>query len=264
MKKIGLLGFVFFFALTNVGCWKTPEQGKVYVQTISGQISGVVRPPGIWTIFVFWDEYYEMTLRSNTVTENVRASSKEPANFGIQAQIAYSVIDRDDSIIAFANKYGLEASEQDSRFIPQLKAMFQTAFREEAAKYEAYTLISNQDTIQKAVEDKLRPKLSFEHHVKLEGINLLGKADFDNDDIDNAASKVVAAQKLKEAAQAELDAENINLQKRNLQAQSYEKSPALLRLEQLKLQEKIAEALAKHNGTLVLGAGSPLNLGIKE
>lgn len=255
-SKIALLILVLAVTLTNTACWTAPEQGQVEVQTIWGQVTKVVRPPGIWTIFAFGDEYHKVDLRSRTLQVDIRASSKEPANFVMKGQLVVSLLDDDKSIIAHVTKFGLSPEERETRLIPQLLAYFQTAYLNAAANYDAYTLVASQEAIQRATFEQLLPKFEKDFNLKLDSVQFLGKPDFENDDIDLAASRVVASQKAKEAAEAMLAAKRIEVETKQLDAQTYS-NPQLLKLEELKLQKEIAEAWAKHQGSLSFGSGNP-------
>lgn len=255
-SKIALLILILAVTLTNTACWSAPEQGQVEVQTIWGQVTRVVRPPGIWTIFTVGDDYYKVDLRSRPHQVDIRASSKEPATFTMKGQLVVSLIERDDAIKAHVTKFGLTLEERDARLTPQLIGYFQTAYRNAAAKYDAYTLVASQEAIEKATIEELRPQLEKDFFLKLDSIQFLGKPDFDNDDIDLAASRVVASQKAKEAAEATLAAKRIEVETKRLDAQTYS-NPQLLKLEELKLQKEIAEAWAKHQGSLSFGSGNP-------
>lgn len=97
-------------------------------------------------------------------------------------------------------------------------------------------------------------------YLNLENLQLVGKPDFDNDDIDNAAGNVVAATKKKEAAEADLARARVEAETKQIQAQTYAQSPALLRIRELEIQKETAAAWAAHQGTLVFGSNSSLQL----
>lgn len=83
--------------------------------------------------------------------------------------------------------------------------------------------------------------------------------DFDNDQIEVAASQVVANQKLKEAATAAQDAAKIETETKRIQAQTFE-NPKMYAIEIQRLEVQKAEAWSKHNGTLIFGGGNSPNL----
>lgn len=260
MKRIFASLILTLVVLGNAGCWTTPETGKVQVQTIWGDVKKVVRPPGIWTIFTVGDEYHDVNLRSQTNGGIVvKAASKEPANFKIEGQLIYSLPDDDNSIIGFVKKFGLTEEERNGRLLPQISALFQTEFRNVASNYDAYKLVAEQENIQKQLFDTLKPKFKEQFFLTLDSIAFSGKPDFDNDNIDNAASQVVANQKLKEAAEAAYSAKQVEVETKKLDALTFS-NPQLLELEKLRLQVEIAKALAAHQGTLVLGNGTGLNI----
>ena len=258
-KRLILTLALLMMVLPSLGCWTSPEQGKVEVQTIWGEVKSVVRPPGIWTLFVLGDDYYEVNMRSKTLSDiTVRASSKEPANFTIKAQLSFSVTDNDQNIIKFVKKFGLTEEEQNGRLIPQINGVFQTEYRNAANAYDAYKLVAEQENIQKAVFETLKPIFAEQFYLTLEAVQFVNKPDFDNDNIDNAASQVVANQKLKEAAEAALAAQKVEVERKQLEAQTYA-NPQLLEIRKLELQKEIAQSWAQHQGTLVLG-NSPVQI----
>jgi hypothetical protein len=90
-------------------------------------------------------------------------------------------------------------------------------------------------------------------------VSLKSAPDFDNDQIEIAASQVVANQKLKEAATAAQDAAKIETETKRIQAQTFE-NPKMYALELQRLKVQEAEMWAKHQGTLIIGQPTGQNL----
>ncbi len=154
--------------------------------------------------------------------------------------------------MAYVRKFGLDDRERAERLGQILRGQVNTETKNSIANFDAYSLLANQEQIQKGLQETLKPIFTQHLLVDLESVQIIGRPDFVDDRIEQSASQVVANQKLKEASQAALEAARIDAEKKQVEAQSYA-NPALLEIRKLELQKEIAEAWSKHQGTLVLG-----------
>jgi hypothetical protein len=247
---ICLLAVVF----TQAGCWVTADEGTVKVQTIYGKISRIIRASdgGIYTWHTLGDDYYPVNLRAKTEEVDITASSKDNAALTLKVAVTYHVTDSDDNIMAYVRKFGLDDRERAERLGQILKGQVNTETKNSIANFDAYSLLANQEQIQKNLQETLKAIFAQHLLVNLESVQIIGRPDFVDDRIEQSASQVVANQKLKEASQAALEAARIDAEKKQVEAQSYA-NPALLEIRKLELQKEIAGEWAKHQGTLVLG-----------
>jgi hypothetical protein len=90
-------------------------------------------------------------------------------------------------------------------------------------------------------------------------VQIIGRPDFVDDRIEQAASAVVANQKAKEAAEADLARAKVEAEKKQVEAQTFN-NPALLQIKLLELRLDIerarAEGIAKHQGALTIVNGT--------
>jgi hypothetical protein len=159
--------------------------------------------------------------------------------------------------MSYVRKFGLDDKERAERLGQILRGQVNTETKNSLANFDAYALLANQEQIQKELQEKLKPLFRQQLFIELESVQIIGRPDFLDDRIEQAASQVVANQKLKEASQAALEAAKIDAEKKQVEALTYA-NPALLEIRKLELQKEIAEAWSKHQGTLVLGDTKPL------
>jgi hypothetical protein len=253
-NKILVAMCLISIVLTQAGCWVTADEGTVQVQTVYGKISRIIRASdgGVYTFQTLGDDYYPVNLRAKTEEIEINASSKDNAALVMKVAVTYHVGDRDDNIMAYVRKFGLDDKERADRLGQILRGQVNTETKNSIANFDAYALLANQEQIQKGLQETLRPIFSQHLLVDLESVQIIGRPDFIDDKIEQSASQVVANQKLKEASQAALEAAKIDAERKQVEAQTYANS-ALLELRKLELQREIAEAWSKHQGTLVLG-----------
>ena len=267
MQKV-LLALIVTSTIFLTGCWTTAEQGTVQYQTIWDKPGDIIRPEsgGIWTIFIMGDSYYTVSMKSITTDAiTVQAQTKDNARLNIQVAVTYHLKNDDTAIREHLAQYGLDAKARESAFNKILVGHVNTETRNAIAEYDAYSLMANQGAIQQTIQNKLKVILEGQLRQELESVQLLSAPDFDNDDIEVAASRVVANQKLKQAADAAQEAAKVETETKKIQAQTFE-NPKMYAIELQKLKVQEAEAWAKHNGTLIFGSGgqSPLMLDINK
>ena len=244
---------------TQTACWVTAQEGTVQVRTINDRIDLIIRPDsgGVYSWNVWWDQYYPVSLQAKTTEIDVTASSKDNAALTLKVSVTYHTATSNESIEAYVRKFGLGAEERESRLSQILKGQVNTETKNAVAEFDAYGILANQEEIQNKIREKLLPIFTNQMYLELESVQILGRPDFLDDRIEQAASQVVANQKLKEAAQAGLEAARVNAQQKQVEAQTYA-NPALLEIRKLELQKEIAAEWRQHNGTLVFGNSSML------
>ena len=241
------------------GCsWREPQEGTVEVKTIYGNIVRIIRPSdgGVWQNW-WGDDYYTVGLQNKTTEQiPVKASSKDNAGLVFTVQVSYRTKADDDNIKEYVRKFGLNADEREKRMLQALTGQINTEVKNAVIGYDAYSILANQADIQKKIEERLKPILGEQFNCEFISLQIIGRPDFEDDRIEQAASAVVANQKLKEANQALLEAARIEQEKKQVEAQTFAANPTLLEIRKLELQKEIAQAWAQHQGTLVFGNGN--------
>lgn len=254
---LAALVLITLLGLMAGGIWEEATEGTVKVQTIYSKITKVIHGgDSIWTYGTFGDKYYELNLRSETFPVTVTASTKDNAALTVNVQTTGHVIyDDDNSAIEHLRRFGLVPAERNARIKAILEGQVNTETKNVIAEYDAYTLLANQEEIQKKLTARLTPIYKSQLNMTLDSIQIIGKPDFVDDRIEQAASQVVANQKLKEASQAALEAAKVDAEKKQVEAQTYA-NPNLLQIRKLELQKEIATEWSKHQGTLVFGSNA--------
>jgi len=244
---------------TQTACWVTAQEGTVQVRTINDRIDLIIRPDsgGVYSWNVWWDQYYPVSLQAKTTEIDVTASSKDNAALTLKVSVTYHTATSNEAIESYVRKFGLSADERETRLSQILKGQVNTETKNAVAEFDAYGILANQEAIQNKIREKLLPIFTNQMYLELESVQILGRPDFLDDRIEQAASQVVANQKLKEAAQAGLEAARVNAQQKQVEAQTFA-NPALLEIRKLELQKEIAAEWRQHNGTLVFGNSSML------
>ena len=259
LKKFLLMLVLFSFVATQTACWETPNTNKVLVQSIYGQPTQVVRPPGVWTIFTRGDEYAEVSLETVPTGDiDVRGQSADNASFMCKVRIQYSVPNNDAEILKLVAKFGFVPETRDAKILNSIFMELQSKISSKAKAYNAYDLLDKYEAVREPVLAEMKYYFTNEMHLVLENLQFVGKPDFDNNDIDTASSNTVAAQQKKNAALADLERVKVEAETKQVQAQTFAQSPQLMELERLKYQVQMTENLGKTAGILVFGENSPL------
>lgn len=256
---------VLLLVLTQAGCWVTAEEGTVQVRTLNDSIDMVIRPDsgGVYSWNVLWDKYYPVSLQAKTNEVTVTASSKDNAALTLKVSVTYRTANSNEAIEAYVRKFGMNASDREARLTQILNGQVNTETKNAIAEFDAYGILANQEAIQNRIREQLVPIFSSQRYLDLESVQILGRPDFLDDRIEQAASQVVANQKLKEAATAALEASRIDAERKQVEAATYA-NPALLEIRKLEMQKEIAAEWSKHQGTLVLGGGSNPSIQLQE
>lgn len=260
MQKL-MLALLVSITMLGTGCWVTAEQGTIQYQTIWDRPGQIIRPEsgGIWTITTIGDAYYPVSVKSRTTDSIVvQAQSKDNARLSIPIQVTYHIKNDDESIREHLGQYGLDEKNRDAAFTKVLVGHVNTEARNAIAEYDAYALMSNQGAIQQTLQTRLKAIMESQLRQELESVQLLGAPDFENDDIEVAASRVVANQKLKQAADAAQEAAIVETKTKEIQAKNFE-NPKIYALEIQRLEVEKAAHYGKLTGTLIIN-GSGQNM----
>jgi len=246
------------------GCWQTAKEGTVEIQTIWDKMTKIIRASdgGVSSWSTIGDDYYTVSLLSQTTEADVQASSKDNAGLSIKIAVTYHLKNSDEAIENHVRKFGLVEKTRNEQFSRVLVGQLNTETKNAIAEYDAYGILANQEAIQSRISEKMKPILETQLGQEIESIQIIGRPDFVDDRIEQAASQVVANQKLKQAAEAGLEASKVNAQQKQVEAATYA-NPALLEIRKLELQVEIAREWRQHSGTLVFGGNSPVMVGDK-
>jgi SPFH domain / Band 7 family len=247
-----------------ISSFEQANEGVYRVQVVRGQINKIIKPQDGWvsTLTTFGDKYYDFNIRTFTFPVKVNASTKDNAAVTVEITLTALPPNDDDSIKAYVRKFGLDEEERQTRMTQILTGQANTETKNAVASYEAYGLLASQEAIQKRLIDSLTPILKQQLLITLESIQIIGRPDFLDDRIEQAASAVVANQKAKEAAEADLARAKVEAEKKQVEASTLA-NPQTFAIRQLELQLEIerarAEGIKGHQGplTIVNGAANP-------
>jgi hypothetical protein len=258
-KRTLLFVITLILTILSLACSSASVGTRVIVTDSTG-IKQVIKPSdGFVSTISPTISTFEYDAKTFSLSEGVQGSTKDNAQVGMQIQVTIDPPQSDEDIKAFVTKFGLTPEDRKSRLEPLLHARVNTEAKNAIAEYQAYELLSNQENIQKKIFEALVPILRQQMWLKLESIQIVGRPDLP-DQIENAAAAVVANQKAKEAAEADLARARVEAEKKQVEAQTYA-NPALLTLEKLRLELEIQRAksdgIAKHQGSLTIVEGTP-------
>ena len=250
--------------VTAITSFEQANEGVYRVQVVRGQINKIIKPQDGWvsTLTTFGDKYYDFNIRTFTFPVKVNASTKDNAAVTVEITLTALPPNEDESIKAYVRKFGLDEEERQARMTQILAGQANTETKNAVASYEAYGLLASQEAIQKRLIDSLTPILKQQLLLTLESIQIIGRPDFLDDRIEQAASAVVANQKAKEAAEADLARAKVEAEKKQVEASTLA-NPQTFAIRQLELQLEIerarAEGIKGHQGplTIVNGAANP-------
>jgi hypothetical protein len=259
-----IIGIALTLGVMAITSFEQANEGVYRVQVVRGQINKIIKPQDGWvsTLTTFGDKYYDFNIRTFTFPVKVNASTKDNAAVTVEITLTALPPNDDDSIKAYVRKFGLEEEERHTRMTQILTGQANTETKNAVASYEAYGLLASQEAIQKRLIDSLTPILKQQLLLTLESIQIIGRPDFLDDRIEQAASAVVANQKAKEAAEADLARAKVEAEKKQVEASTLA-NPQTFAIRQLELQLEIerarAEGIKGHQGplTIVNGAANP-------
>ncbi len=261
---VTVIGIAVALGLAALFSYEQANEGVYKVQVVRGQINKIIKPQDGWvsTLTTYGDKYYDFNIRTYTFPVKVNASTKDNAAVTVEITLTVLPPNDDESIKAYVRKFGLDEEERSTRMTQILAGQANTETKNAVASYEAYGLLASQEAIQKRLIDSLTPILKQQLMLTLESIQIIGRPDFLDDRIEQAASAVVANQKAKEAAEADLARAKVEAEKKQVEASTLA-NPQTFAIRQLELQLEIerarSEGIKGHQGplTIVNGVANP-------
>ncbi|MGH9935287.1 MAG: SPFH domain-containing protein, partial [Blastocatellia bacterium] len=191
-----IIGIAVVLGVAALSSYEQANEGVYRVQVVRGQINKIIKPQDGWvsTLTTFGDKYYDFNIRTFTFPVKVNASTKDNAAVAVEISLTALPPNDDESIKAYIRKFGLAEDERQTRMSQILVGQANTETKNAVASYEAYGLLASQEAIQKRLIDSLTPILKQQLLLTLESIQIIGRPDFLDDRIEQAASAVVANQ----------------------------------------------------------------------
>lgn len=251
MKRTMLL--VMLGAVLTTAC-NSAEQGAVSVETKWGKIVQVHQPGDWYTTWSAGAGSTDVDMRPWTDDIDTHAGTSDNAGLKIRVKVTGRI--KPDKVIEYLTTFGFEQGQRHSRRYQIETGQVQAIVRDSIALHSAYNIYKEQQTIQRLIEDRLREVYATQLFADLVSVQITDRPDFDNDEIENAASRVVAAQKQKEAEQQYKEAAQIKLEKEQIENRIYTESPQAFEIRKLYIQRDIAAEWSKHQGPLVFGSGN--------
>lgn len=254
MKHIKLLSLLFLALFA--GACNSAQQGAVSIETYYGKVQEVHQPGDWYTTWSPGYEAWDVDIKPWADDVTVHVGTSDNAGLKLTIKVVGRVKNDPIAILAYVEKFGLEVEARHAKRWQIESGAVQTITRDAVAKHTAYNLYKEQQTIQTEITERLKEVFANELFSELVSVQITDRPDFDNDEIENAASRVVAAQKQKEAEQQYKEAAQIKLEKEQIQNQIYSQSPQAYEIRKLELRVEEAKAWSAHQGSLVFGSGS--------
>jgi len=261
------LGLMVIVIASLLGACTRADVGTRVIMTGSQGIKQIIKPSDGFVTLGLTTTQYEYDAKAFTLPEDVQGSTKDNVQVAMRIQFTVDPPQEDAEISAFVTKFGLSPEDRKGRLEPPLHARVNTEAKNAIADYDAYTLLANQEAIQKKIEESLKPILKTQMWLTLESIQIIGRPDLP-DNIENAAAAVVANQKAKDAAMAALDSARVDAERKQVEAQTFA-NPNMLKIKELELLLEIkraeADGIKGHNGPLTIVNGSvPSQLQLRQ
>ncbi len=254
MKRI----LILLVCVAFVGACHSATSGSYSVETSYGKVVAV-HPPGDWyTTFSYGSAAFDVDGRPWSEDVQVHTFTKDNAALTLTVRIQGKV--DPDKVGEFVAAFGITEKARDEKLNKYVTGATQTFGRDAIVQHDAYDIFSKQDEIQTFIGDRMKEYMERTMYSEFIAVQIIDKPAFDNPAIEQAASEVVAAQKLKQAAEAKKSAAQTTLEKNEIDNKIYTTSPQAFELAKLAMQRDIAEKWSAHQGTLVFGSGSSLQI----
>lgn len=253
--RITIMVLLMLLALAGAGCRSAAEQGTVQVETSWGQIVTVHEPGDVFVCASPGCDAYEVDLRDHLDGVDCAGVTSDNVAFYMKVDVVHKPIR--SRVPEYISLFGAETEGRAQKRWAVLKQHVGNACRNATSgKYSAYDLRSKQGEVLAAIQNELTPKLDSEMALHLSSVGMEIQPQFSDPRIDDAANKVVAAKKEKEAEDALKAAADVRAQRQQVEAQIYA-NPNAMKIEELKLMleiEKVrSQGIAQHQGTLIFG-----------
>lgn len=250
LKLVGLLTIAIF-----LGACHSAQSGTYSVETSWGKVVNVHQPGDWYTTFSPGSAANEIDGRPWSEDVKVHTFTKDNAALTVTVRIQGRV--DPDKVNNFIGTFGLDAKARDEKINKYVTGATQTIGRDAIVQHDAYAIFVKQDEVQNFIGERMKVYMESEMSCQFIAVQIIDKPAFDNPAIEQAASEVVAAQKLKQAAEAKKAAAQTTLEKNQIENQIYTTSPQAFELAKLDKQIAVAEAWAKHSGgALIFGGGN--------
>lgn len=250
MKQIKLLAIIALALFA--GACNSAQQGAVSVETYYGKVQKIHQPGDWYTTISPGYAAWEVDMKPWADDITVHVGTSDNAGLRLTVKVVGRVKNSNESILGYIEKFGLDVEQRHARRWQIESGAVQTITRDAVALHTAYNIYKEQQTIQNDITNRLKDVFDKELFAELVSVQITDRPDFDNDDIENAASRVVAAQKEKEAQEQFKQAAQIELEKNEIINRIYVSSPQAFELKKLEWKKYIAEALARNNAPIVL------------
>lgn len=254
MKQIKLL-LILSLALFAGAC-NSANQGAVSIETYYGKVQKVHQPGDWYTTWGPGTAAWEVDIKPWADDIPVHVGTSDNAGLRLTVKVVGRVKNDDKSILAYVEKFGLDTEQRHARRWQIESGAVQTITRDAVAVHSAYNIYKEQQTIQNEITARLKEVFERELFSELVSVQITDRPDFDNNEIEDAASRVVAAQKQKEAEQQYKEAAQIKLEKEQIQNQIYSQSPQAYEIRKLELRVEEAKAWSQHQGPLSFNGGT--------
>lgn len=260
LGKISLLVVSLTTVLMSIGCTYA-DPSSLKVETTKGQIKAV-HHPGEW---VFCNmpgcNLYDVDLKPWTDDIEVHTATKDNAPLKLKIRVIGQINDNYDGIYNYLTKFGLDVDERHKRRWAIESGAVQGIVRDAVVQHDAYSVFAEQGAMQTYMKTHLETVFGSQLFAKLVDVQIIDRPDFDNDEIELAAGRVVAAKKQKEAEDALKAAASVKIERMNIENAQWVSSPQAYELKKLEWQKYIAEAWAQNHAPIVFG-GSNLQVQI--
>ncbi len=255
IRKFALAALLVIASFSAIGC-NQANQGAVSVETKWGKIVKIHQPGDWYTTMSPGSAAYDADMKPWADDITVHVGTSDNAGLKLTIKVVGKVKNDNTNIYNYLDKFGLDVEPRHAKRWQIESGAVQTITRDAVALHSAYNIYKEQQTIQNAIQERLVQTFATELFSDLVSVQIIDRPDFDNDDIENAASRVVAAQKEKEAQEQYKQAAQIELEKNQIINQIYTSSPQAFELKKLEWQKYIAEAWSRNNAPLVFGGNN--------
>jgi len=241
----------------STGC-NQANQGEVSVETSWGKVIQVHQPGEWYTTIAPGKKAYTVDTRPWADDIPVHVGTSDNAGLKLTVKVVGRILP--NRVSDYLTTFGFDAEERYKRRGQIESGAVQTITRDAVAMHTAYNIYKEQQNIQMFIQERLKEIFANQLFAELISVQITDRPDFDNDDIENAASRVVAAQKEKEAQEQYKQAAQTELEKNEIVNRIYASSPQAFELKKLEWQKYIAEAWAQNHAPIVFGGNTQIQV----
>lgn len=261
--KISRFALVLLLVLTfgSIGCAEYSKEGQVTVETHKGAVAFVHRPGENFYVWYKWyTETFPVDVKPWSEDIDVYTGTKDNATVKLKIRVSASIPTDFTSIAKYFAKFGTDQEDRHARRLSLLSGALQGAAREAVNNVDAYSLYAAQGGIQDEIKQKMSAFIYEQTFCVLQDLQIVERPDFTDDRIENAASGVVAAKKEREEAAEKEQAAIVKKRTAEIENSILRDSPQAYEIRILEKKKEIAEAWSKHQGTLIFGGNSQVQI----